>query len=367
MDKLKKYWLHYDMDAFFASIEQRDNVNLKNKAVAIGKSIVTTCSYEARKYGVRSTMPVSEAKRLCPDLIVINPRTNYYFEQGYKIQEYIRKYFVNCSFISCDEGFIDISNVIQERCNKKKIYSDDEIRKEIFNFILAFKRKINQKFALSLSTGVGITKVMAKMATEINKPNGIYIFYTPDEFIDYVSDKKINIFPGIGKKTIELLNRLNIYTTNDLFDKSKNELVEMLGTNRGNEIYDLIRAKSSYIYESLENRNERISIGKEKTYYQYATGEMEILEDLKNISEILQKRIGKYKVYPKTLILKIKYTNFKTITKSKTYDSPLDEKNNIYALALEILNEIETIEDVQLVGLTMTNFNKAKMHYLKLF
>ncbi|WP_068267940.1 Y-family DNA polymerase [Caviibacter abscessus] len=355
------------MDAFFASIEQRDNENLRNKPIAIGRSIVTTCSYEARKYGIKSTMLISDAKKLCPKLIVVNSRTHYYFEEGHKIQGYIKKYFPKSTFISCDEGFIDISDVLYERFSKKHLNTNKEMKNEIICFILSFKKIIKEKFGLNLSAGVGETKVMAKMATEINKPNGMYVFDTIDEFIEYISNKKLSIFPGIGKKTIELLARLNIYTTNDLLDKSKNELIEILGVNRGNEIYDLIRGKSSYIYESFENRYEKTSIGKEKTYYQYAAGEIEILEDIKEISDILHNKILKYKLYPKTLVVKIKYTNFKTITKSKTYDNPLDENINIYSLALEILNEIDKIDDIRLVGLTMTNFNKDKMDYLKLF
>lgn len=359
-----KYYLHYDMDAFFASIEQRDNPNLRNMPIAIGNTIVTTCSYEARKYGVRSAMPTSEAKMLCPKLKIVNSRVHYYFLQGYKIQQFIKKYFPKAKFVSCDEGFIDISSYIYYKMKKSNNLSHEDV---IYSFAMNFKKVIYNKFKLTSSVGIGNNRVMAKIASEINKPNGIYIFYNKEQFMDYIIDKNLKVFPGIGKKTIEILNTLNIYTTRQLLDISKTDLISILGDNRGRGIYDLIRCKSSYMYDEEDIRNKKTSIGKEKTYYQYATGDNDILADIKEIADYLSEIIKKDKIYPKTLIVKIRYVNFKTITKSKTYDSPLNEESDICKLAYDILNVIENHNDIRLVGLTMSNFHKSKIDTLKLF
>lgn len=356
-------FLHYDMDAFFASVEQRDNPHLKNKAIAVGSSMVLSCSYEARKYKVRATMSVKDASMLCPNLIYVKPRSEYYFKVGHEIQEYISSIYPESSFVSCDEGFINISDILKNICEKKSAFSKKEILKEAYFFAIKFKNMIYRKYKLSLSVGIGLNKTMAKMATEVKKPNGIFVFIDEKDFIKHFYEKNVSIFPGIGGKTLLLLNESNIYTTKDIINLSFDKLSDILGYNRAIHVYNMVRGKGSYIFESKRLNS---SISKETTYYTNIENNKALVE-IKKISYKLFEELEQEKKYPKTITLKIRNNNFNTITRSKTFNSPIIDENSLYLAAKEIFEKTESFELIRLIGISASNFSNIKFKYVPLF
>ncbi|WP_067141475.1 Y-family DNA polymerase [Oceanivirga salmonicida] len=357
-------FLHYDMDAFFASIEKRDNPNLKDKPVVIGKSIVSTASYEARKYGIKSTMIIHNAQSKCKNLVIINPRVEYYHKVGNEIREYIARFFLVTDYISCDEGFVDISKVLEKRFLKYNIKSDKDKIKEILNFAKLFKQKLEKKFNLPLSVGIGETKNIAKIATEVDKPNGIHLFYNQIEFIDYVIDKKIGIFHGIGKKTISLLMGLGIQTTRDLLKKDKISLIKLLGNSRGSDVYNIIRG--NYRSEN-NNRVHDKSIAKERTYFKGLNNLDDILHELKSFSNILASKLKEEQKYTRTVSVKIRYSDRSIITKSKTFEKKLKTEDEIFEKSKNILYTIDKKDDIRLLGISLSNFSDTDYEYIKLF
>ncbi len=357
-------FLHYDMDSFYASIEKRDNPLLKDKAIVVGKSIVTTASYEARKYGINSTMNIVVAKEKCNELVIIEPRVDYYSTIGHMIREYISRFFLITDYISSDEGFIDITSILEKRYENRKIYTDDEKKKEILNFANLFKEKISKKFNLPLSVGIGETKLISKMATDFNKPNGVFLFYNQDEFINYVIDKKIGIFHGIGKKTSSHLMSLGIITTRDLLKKDKQYLKKVLGSNRGIEVYNIIRG--NYNYEN-NIREHNKSIAKEKTYFNLLNTIQEILDELREFSKYLADELREENKYIQTITLKIKYSDFSIITKSKTFDEKINLENEIYDRSKKMFYSIKQKSEIRLLGLTVSKFSNKSCEYLKIF
>ncbi len=357
-------FLHYDMDAFFASIEKRDNMNLKDKPVVIGRSIVSTASYEARKYGIKSTMTIYNAKNKCKDLVVIEPRVEYYRKVGYEIRRYISNFFPITDYISCDEGFVDISNVLEKRFLKYDIIDDKSKKNDILKFTKLFKNKIEKKFNLPLSIGIGETKTIAKMATEVNKPNGVHLFYNQTEFMDYVIDKKISIFHGIGKKTTSLLMTLGIVTTRDLLKKDKIFLIKLLGNNRGIDVYDIVRGNYN---NNNANRVHDKSIAKEKTYFKSLDNLDDILKELKYFSDILALKLKDEQKYTQTVSVKIRYSDRSIITKSKTFEKKLKLSDEIFEKSKSIFYTIDKKDDIRLLGISLSNFSDTDYEYIKLF
>jgi len=216
---MKKIYLHYDMDAFFASIEQRDNPELRGIAIAVGHGVVTTASYEARKFGVKSAMPAITAKRLCPHLKFVPVRKGYYSTVGKQIQGLIKKFTSKYEFTSIDEGYIDITEFIKNNNTER--------------FIKKFKEYIFKNTQLTCSVGIGFSKISAKIASDINKPDGYFIFQDKEQFQEYIWDKNLSIIPGIGKKTREMLALFKVLTVSELYKIEKKELTAKFGVNRG--------------------------------------------------------------------------------------------------------------------------------------
>lgn len=340
-------FLHYDMDSFFASIEMRDNPNFVNLPLVVGTHVVATCNYNARKYGIHSAQSVVLAKKLCNNLVVVDSRTDYYFSIGKNIQELIKSKFKKSVFLSCDEGYIEF----------------DEKNKNLQKFAEEFKFMIYKKFKLPLSIGIGFNRIVAKMACEVNKPNGIFILDTKEKFINHVYDKKINIFPGIGTKTFDILYKRGIIYTRDVYLISKEELTKLLGKSIANHLIDMVRGNI------LENENifsVEKSISKERTFYPYLSRKT-LFEQLEQICYELKKEITTKRKYPLTITVKIKNEYFETYTKSKTFNSPINENSDILKVTKELFFKMKIQGNIRLIGVGISNFTKCNYEYLKLF
>ena len=341
--------LHYDMDAFFASVEQHVNPSLKGKPIAVGHGVLTTCSYEARAFGVKSAMPATTAKKLCPDLIILPVNIELYHKIGKDIQSLILAFTENCEFVSVDEGYVDITEYIHKH--------------SIETFVSRFKRYIFENTGLTCSVGIGFNRLSAKIASDINKPNGFFIFSDQQHFLDYISEKNISVIPSIGKRTIELLNLFNITKVGQLFKLEKDELISKFGINRGEHLYNLVRSVGS---SAISKDRKRQSIGHETTFNITINDTNQLKEELKTLSMRLSKKLKSQNLFIKTISLKIRYSNFSTHTKSKTLSFATNSFDLIYAEVLYIFNSLNDKQNVRLIGVHLSSFAKKSFVQLKL-
>ena len=344
---MKKIYMHYDMDAFFASVEQRENPALRGIPIAVGHGIVTTASYEARKFGVKSAMPVSTAKKLCPHLKLVPVRKSYYGKVGREIQQLILKITDKCEFTSIDEGYIEITDFIKGRDIKY-----------IEKFAERFRKYIYRNVKLKCSVGIGFSKVSAKIASDINKPDNYFIFQNREHFLGYIMDKNLSIIPGIGKKTRELLGLFNIKTVSELYKIEKKELVKKFGSSRGEYLYNVIRGQQ---FSEIDNNRKRQSYGHEVTFNQSMNDILALEEELRDQAEKLSHRLKEYREFAKTVTLKIRYANFLTYTRAKTLKNPTDKMEEILNAAMENFRNLKKKDEVRLIGVQLSSITKSNI------
>ena len=337
--------IHIDMDAFYTSVEQRDNPALRGKPVVVGgikRGVVTAASYEARVFGVRSAMPSSVALRKCPQLIFVPSNFEMYRHVSSQIRAIFHDYTDLVEPLSLDEAYLDVTE------NKKDYQSAIFIAREI-------RQRIFETTQLTASAGISVNKFVAKIASDINKPNGMKVVL-PHEVGQFLEELEIHKFHGIGKVTAEKMRRYGIYTGKDLKSKSKIELVQRFGKN-GQFFYDIVRGND----ERKVNPNRvRKSVGAERTYNEDLTDIKEMEEKIEYLAEKIFSYIEKHKKSGRTLTLKIKYANFEIATRSKTSSIDFLTLEQIIDTAKKLLHD--NMEDdirVRLLGLSLSNFSSA--------
>lgn len=333
------------MDAFYASVEQLDNPELRNKPVAVGGSsergVVSAASYEARKFGVKSAMSSVIAKRNCPSLIFVKPRFERYKEVSSQIREIFHEYTELVEPLSLDEAYLDVTE------NKKGIPSASIIAKEI-------RDKIKEKTGLNASAGISINKFIAKVASDINKPNGQKTV-NPEEVEEFLEHLQIRKFYGVGKVTAEKMYQLGIFKGLQLKEKSEEFLTQNFGKS-GKYYYNVVRG----IHNS-EVKTDRIrkSLGAERTFNENIASEIFMLERLGNIAEEIERRLKKSEVAGKTVTLKIKYSDFTLQTRSKTLPYYIASKDILVETSKELLFQEKMKNSVRLLGITLSNLNTS--------
>ncbi|MEM6686469.1 MAG: DNA polymerase IV [Bacteroidota bacterium] len=338
--------IHVDMDAFYASVEQMDNPELKGKPLAVGggakRGVVSAASYEARKFGVRSAMSGFLAKKRCPDLIFVRPRFDRYKEISQQIRTIFFEYTDLVEPLSLDEAYLDVTQ------NKKGNPSASLIAEEI-------RAKILQNVGLTASAGISINKFIAKVASDYNKPNGQKTV-PPEEVLDFLENLDIRKFYGVGKVTAERMYQLGIFTGKDLKTKDVEFLTEHFGKS-GSFYYNVVRG--IHLSAVKPNRIAK-SVGAERTFSDNLTSEIFMLEKLENIAKELEKRLKRYDVSGKTVTLKIKYSDFTTQTRSKTIPYYISDKSLILETAKELLYQEKLKDSVRLLGISLSNLNTDK-------
>lgn len=338
--------IHIDMDAFYASVEQLDNPDLRGKAIAVGGSsqrgVVSAASYEARKYGVKSAMSSVIAKRNCPHLIFVKPRFERYREFSQRIRDIFFEYTDLVEPLSLDEAYLDVTE------NKKGNPSASLIAKEI-------REKIKKKTGLNASAGISINKFIAKIASDFNKPNGQKTV-NPEEVEVFLEVLDIRKFHGVGKVTAEKMYLLGIFTGKDLKQKSQEYLTEKFGKS-GAHYYNVVRG--IHLSEVKPNRIRK-SLGAERTFNENISSEIFMLERLENIAEEIERRLKKSQVAGKTVTLKIKYSDFTLQTRSKTISFYISSKELILENAKELLYQEKMKNSVRLLGISLSNLNTDK-------
>jgi DNA polymerase-4 len=334
--------IHIDMDAFYASVEQLDNPALRGKPVAVGGSrergVVAAASYEARKFGVRSALSSKVAKRKCPGLIFVKPRFARYKEISNQIREIFFEYTDLVEPLSLDEAYLDVTYAKKGKPSATLIAQ--EIRKRIF-----------EETKLTASAGVSYNKFLAKVASDVNKPNGIFVII-PDKAQEFIDNLEVRKFFGIGKVTAEKLNKMGIWFGRDLKKIDRFELIRLFGKS-GNYYYDICRGID---HRSVEPFRERKSVGAEQTFSTDLFQEKDLESELLQISDILWERYGRSKAKAKTLTLKYKYADFEQHTRSKTNPGWFTTKNAMIEEAKELLHSESFTKGIRLLGLTLSNF-----------
>ena len=334
------------MDAFYASVAELDNPELRGKAIAVGGSesrgVVSAASYEARKYGVKSAMSSFLAKQKCPHIIFVKSDFERYKELSAKIREIFYDYTDLVEPLSLDEAYLDVTE------NKKGNPSANEIAREI-------RERIYKETGLRASAGISINKFIAKVASDINKPNGQKTIH-PEEVLQFLEELPVNKFYGVGKVTAAKMYNLGIFVGNDLKKKTVEELVKSFGKS-GAHYYNIVRG----IHNSEVKPNRiRKSIAAERTFSENISSEIFMIERLDKIADELERRMKKNDVKGKTITLKIKYSDFTQQTRSKTKSDFMQTKKEFFPVVKELLYQNKLTNSVRLLGLSFGNLNTEK-------
>ncbi|MGB0880741.1 MAG: DNA polymerase IV, partial [Polaribacter sp.] len=331
---------------FYASVEQLDNPELRGKPLAVGgegkRGVVSAASYEARTFGVRSAMSGVLARQKCPHLLFVKPRFERYKEISSKIREIFYEYTDLVEPLSLDEAYLDVTE------NKKGNPSASLIAQEI-------RQQIFEKLALNASAGISINKFIAKIASDINKPNGQKTI-NPEEVLLFLEELPVNKFYGVGKVTAAKMHNLGIFKGNDLKEKTLDELTKLFGKS-GTFYYNIVRG----IHNSAVKPNRiRKSIAAERTFFNNISSEIFMLEKLDKIADELEKRMIKSNTKGKTITLKIKYSDFTQQTRSKTGTDFIQKKSEFMPIVKELLYQDTLKNSVRLLGISFGNLNTEK-------
>lgn len=337
--------LHIDMDAFYASIEQRDDPSLKGKPVIIGakvgRGVVSTASYEARKYGVRSAMPVSEAVRRCPHGIYIAPNIAKYRAVSEQIMDIFHRYTPDVEAISLDEAFIDVTG------SQKLFGSAEQIGR-------AIKKNIYEELSLTASVGLAYNKFLAKLASDLDKPDGFYIV-TPNELQQKIWPLSIRRMMGVGSKTAELLERMGVKTIGQLAVMDKGLLEHLLG-KAGGQMHELANGMDDRAVESVR---EAKSFGRETTFPTDISDTYMLETVLFTLADDVCHSLRSHHVKGRTVSIKIRYPDFKSITRAITLDQYTSSFEPIYdAVKLLMKQNYKDGTPVRLIGVTVYNLKQ---------
>ncbi len=339
------------MDAFFASVEQRDNPELKGKPIVVGgtkeRGVVSTASYEARVFGVRSAMSGPEAYKLCKELIYVKPRFSVYKETSEQILAVFKKYTNMIEQVGLDEAYLDVSE-----SDKKAITIAKNIKSDIF-----------RETKLTSSAGVSINKFLAKVASDYNKPNGLKVIM-PDEALSFTMKLDIAKIPGIGKVTKQKMNEKSIYKGKDLADLDDEYLFKNFGKS-GVYFKNLVLLK---INDGVKPFRNRKSLAKERTFSNNLISKVEIEEKLSYILDKLIIELRTETLSAKTITLKIKFNDFVIMNRSKTLDYFTDDRELIFSNLIRLLEEpFYPIKPIRLLGIHLSNFGEnTEMGYQQL-
>jgi DNA polymerase-4 len=335
------------MDAFYASVEERDHPEYRDKPIVVGGSpegrggVVATANYIARKYGIRSAMPSKKARELCPEVIFIKPRFDAYQAVSGRIKEIFHRYTDIIEPLSLDEAYLDVTE------DKQQIGSAIEIAKQI-------KLAIRTELQLTASAGISINKFVAKIASDMNKPDGL-TFIGPSRIEAFIEALPVEKFFGVGRVTAEKMKKLNLHTGADLKQLTEAELVRHFGKT-GRFYYKICRGIDD---RPVQPHRETRSLAAEDTFAYDLTSLDEMIRELNKIARTVHDRLRRYELKGRTVTVKIKYSDFKQITRSRSFAAPVTELDKISQIAAELLTATEPEnKKIRLLGISLSNFDE---------
>ena len=349
---MKRIIIHIDMDAFYASVEARDNPALRGKPLIIGalpneRGVVSTCSYEARKFGVRSAMSIKEAYRLCPNGIYMHPNFYKYEKASEQIHEIWSDYTDIVEYISLDEGFLDVTG------STKLFGGASRIGYEI-------KSRIKEQTGLTCSVGIGYSMMSAKLASEEKKPDGFFEIISPEALRSLIIDRDVRTIFGVGPQTKSELNGIGVYTVRDIYN-NRDRVVKLLG-NQGRQIVELAEGIDTRIVASQAKSQ---SLGKEHTFQKDIIDFNYLKDMLRLTARELSYNLRLKGMFCRTVTLKVTYYDMKKITRSKSGE-PINNADAIFKTAASLLDKIER-RSVRLVGISLSGFTDGEAEQLTLF
>jgi DNA polymerase IV len=350
----QKKIIHVDMDAFYASVEQRDNPELRGKPVVVGGSpqsrgVASTCSYEARKYGIRSAMPLAEAYRRCPHAIFVPVNGRKYREVSLQINKIFHDYTPIVEPLSLDEAFLDVTG------STRLFGSAENIAKEI-------KARIQMELELTASVGLACNKFLAKIASDLKKPNGLVVV-APDKIQQFLDPLPVERIWGVGVKTAERLHGLNIRCVRELRQLEVEYLERLFGIG-GNQLYHLARGIDE---RPVEIERGVKSIGREITFSEDIRDREALATFLLELTVDVGRKLRKEALKAKTINLKLRFKDFSTITRARTLDSLTNLDEDIFASSSELLQEVVLKDSVRLIGVSVSNLSDQEDSQLSLF
>ncbi len=348
--------IHVDMDAFFAAIEVRDNPGLAGKPLIIGalpeeRGVVSTCSYEARKYGIHSAMNIKEAYRRCPDGIYMHGDMRKYAQASEKIHEIMLKYTDQIEFVALDEGYMDVTHSMRIFGGAEQI--GKSLKKEIF-----------EKIGVTCSVGISYSMMGAKLASEEKKPDGFFVIPDRETLVELIKPRPVGVISGIGLKTADKLNRMGIVTVEDLLQTPPERLAVFGAMGR-----EILKLASGNDDRQVVANGVSKSIGREHTF-QKDVSDVKVLEEaLLLLSRDVSLRAKKQNLWGRTVTLKIKFSNMKSITRSRSGDA-VNSVKDICNIAKELLSNEKLPHTIRLIGVTISNLQDSpdeKFKQLSLF
>lgn len=336
--------LHVDLDAFFAAVEQRDKPSLKNKPVVVGgvgmRGVVSTASYEARVFGVRSAMSMAEARSRCPHAAFLTGRFSAYREASDTVMKLLQSYSPVIQPLSLDEAFVDLRAI------------DDFDQTQVECMVQRLRREIAESTGgLTASVGVASSKLMAKIATEFNKPDGYYIV-EPGAELQVLGPLQVTAIPGVGPATAERLHRIGIYTVENVRQLSQAELIEALGTAGGRSLFSLARAEDN---RSVESHRESKSISVEDTFASDIADRRQLEALTDKMARTVARRLNKDRHSARTITIKVRLHDFETRTRSSTLAAPTDDARVISKTARQLLAGSDITGGVRLLGVGVSS------------
>ena len=348
MAEVEHWYLHVDLDAFFASVEQLDHPEYRGKPLIVGgkpedrRSVVSTASYEARKYGVHSAMPTFQAYKLCPNGIFVRVRMERYSEMSYKIMNIFRDYSPDVKQISIDEAFIDLTGT-------EKLFGPPE------KTAIDIKTRVKNETGLTVSVGLATTKYLAKIASGFSKPDGFYHIKRGDEKA-FILNLPLNKVWGLGKKSIELIHSKGMRTTRDIYEKDYTILEFLFGKNMATFLYNVVRGTETSSFDR-ETKNHSIS---SETTFPYDLTDVYLIEtELLELSQSVFFRLMKHESYSRTAFVKIRYDDFSTCSIQETSDRNIMTLDSYFEIVKRLFEKKYQIgRGIRLLGVGFENVVK---------
>jgi DNA polymerase-4 len=345
--------LHVDMDAFYASVAERDDPSLRGKAVVVGagaRGVVLSANYAARKYGIRAAMPVGRAKRMAPHAIFVTPDHQRYSKVSAKVMEIFDSFTPLVEPISLDEAFLDVTGA------RKLLGTGREIAVEI-------RRQVEASEGITCSVGIAPSKFIAKLASGHCKPNGI-LEIPADRILNFLHPLPVNAIWGVGPKTAETLERLGLRTVADIANLPRATLIRALGQASGASLYELAWGRD---YRDVTPNEPDKSISAAETFAQDIDDPEEILQEFLRLTEKAAARLRENNYYAKTISIKVRFADFSTISRSKTLPLPIDSTHEIYEIAKSLFLSLNLDRArLRLVGISLDNLSEAAPEQLLL-